>query len=1047
MRLRTVLVLFLVGRVAAFVGVANEPSRQDLMANAAWRVAPAAGVEASITTNTGDGNSALQLDYNFKLGGGFVVVRRDVDLALAENYRFRFRVRGNGPANDLEFKLVDPSGDSVWWVNRRAFTPPQEWTQFDQKKRHFEFAWGPAEGEHFARLGAIEFAIAAHDGGRGTIWIDDLTYEALPPDQPLAGPFAVSVSSATAELPTTIGDEGLIDWRSTERDRNPAITIEFQNRYEVGGVRIDWVGRAPGYVVQLRDDAGHWQNIRTIEATANGGTHWIRIPATDTDGVRLLINNAGTHDWRLTRLQPLDHQFSDTKNEMLSKIARIVPRGRLPRYFANEQQYWTVAGIPDDAEEILVDESGAVEISRGGPRLEPFLTIDDELFSWENAGAATSLIAGDLPIPKVRWTAAPVQLDVTALVTGTPSESRALIEYCVTNNTEANRIGSLWLAARPFQVLPPWQFLNLTGGVATVETISVSANRMTIDDHVVHLHEAADALVAADFARGEVIAGNRIHGAGQSVTSVTDADELASAALRFDYVLTPGKSRTIVAEFALRPDKDDQPQQPQPRFAALLETEIARWRDIVDRVQPIVPKIAQRWADTWRSNIAYILINADGPAIQPGSRTYERSWIRDGAMTSRALLSAGQTDRVRNFIEWYAPNQFANGKIPCVVDRRGPDPVDEHDSTGEFLFLLAEYARQTGDDKLLRRHYDRVVRAVNYVDSLRQQRMTETYRTGTSEQRACFGLVPESISHEGYSAKPMHSYWDDLWIARGLDDAVEIANRVGERSDADRFGRIRDEFRAALHDSIVHAMQNTGIDFIPGCVELGDFDATSTAIAYFPCKQWRHLPQDALENTFDKYYSFFQARRDATDWDRYTPYEVRLMQTYIARDEVDRAHALADYFFADQRPRGWNHWAEVVYREPRQAGFVGDMPHTWVGSAYLNALRALLVYEDDDLLVLAAGVPQAWFDTGDAIGIRNAPTYFGTLSYTIRARDDEVRIELDAPFTDEDCEIQIALPTGSYELADDSDLVRSIDEKQIRLRSGNGTIVLKRAGR
>ena len=33
------------------------------------------------------------------------------------------------------------------------------------------------------------------------------------------------------------------------------------------------------------------------------------------------------------------------------------------------------------------------------------------------------------------------------------------------------------------------------------------------------------------------------------------------------------------------------------------------------------------------------------------------------------------------------------------------------------------------------------------------------------------GLVTESISHEGYSAKPVHSYWDDFWALRGLDDA------------------------------------------------------------------------------------------------------------------------------------------------------------------------------------------------------------------------------------------------------------------------------------
>ena len=40
---------------------------------------------------------------------------------------------------------------------------------------------------------------------------------------------------------------------------------------------------------------------------------------------------------------------------------------------------------------------------------------------------------------------------------------------------------------------------------------------------------------------------------------------------------------------------------------------------------------------TAKTTLAYTLINRDGPAIQPGSRTYARSWIRDGTLTGTAL--------------------------------------------------------------------------------------------------------------------------------------------------------------------------------------------------------------------------------------------------------------------------------------------------------------------------------------------------------------------------------------------------------------------------
>jgi hypothetical protein len=57
-----------------------------------------------------------------------------------------------------------------------------------------------------------------------------------------------------------------------------------------------------------------------------------------------------------------------------------------------------------------------------------------------------------------------------------------------------------------------------------------------------------------------------------------------------------------------------------------------------------LPESANRIVNTYKANLAYILINRDKAGIQPGSRSYERSWIRDGALTSSALLKSGIVD-------------------------------------------------------------------------------------------------------------------------------------------------------------------------------------------------------------------------------------------------------------------------------------------------------------------------------------------------------------------------------------------------------------------
>src|SRR5262249_35316591 len=149
---------------------------------------------------------------------------------------------------------------------------------------------------------------------------------------------------------------------------------------------------------------------------------------------------------------------------------------------------------------------------------------------------------------------------------------------------------------------------------------------------------------------------------------------------------------------------------------------------------------------TIKSTLAYILINRDGAAIHPGPRTYARSWIRDGSLSSTALLDMGFTQPVREFLRWYAQYQSADGRIPCCVDGRGADTVSENDSNGEFIYTVAEYYRFTRDVGFLTEMWPTVVRATQSIEALRRQRLTDTYRQ--PDKQAFYGLLPESISHE-----------------------------------------------------------------------------------------------------------------------------------------------------------------------------------------------------------------------------------------------------------------------------------------------------------
>ena len=152
---------------------------------AAWSAHPAEGVALGLASDAGEHGRALRLDVRFTRGTGYAVARRAVSLDLPADYVFRFRLRGDIPANHLEFKLVDSTGQNVWWHVRRDLEFPRAWRTISTRKRQIRFAWGPAGGGELRHVAAIEIAVTAGAGGAGSVWLDDLALEPVAADSTL----------------------------------------------------------------------------------------------------------------------------------------------------------------------------------------------------------------------------------------------------------------------------------------------------------------------------------------------------------------------------------------------------------------------------------------------------------------------------------------------------------------------------------------------------------------------------------------------------------------------------------------------------------------------------------------------------------------------------------------------------------------------------------------------------------------------------------------------------------------------------------------------
>lgn len=924
---------------------------------AAWRGKASDGVTGAVSAIPGHDGGALRLTWDFNGFAGYAVARHDVALVLPDNYAISFWLRWRGGTNNLELKLVDAGGENVWWYSRPDIALKPGWQKITVRKRDIAFAWGPTADKLLRRAASIEFVVShGRDGGKGTLDIDDIRLDALPA-APAVLPAPVA-NASSGEPAMAIDGDPATSWHGTG-----PLTIDFGAARDYGGVILHWRGGAPDYVVETSADARAW-TIRRRVSNGDGEDDPVALPETEARYLRIVP--AGPV--RLAEVEIMPPAFGASANGFIAELARRAPRGSYPRGFT-EQSYWTLIGTDGGHDSALISEDGAIEVAKGAFSIEPFVTVGDRRYGWADVTATQSLAEGYLPIPSVTWTTPDWTLETRAFADASVAKGRVLARYTLTNRSARPRRAEIALAVRPFQVNPPAQFLSQTGGVSAIDAVAWSQGRLSVTGAdgrrtaVIPITPPAR-ITAAAF-------GTRARG-----PAAVDPIGLAAATLAYPVTLPAHGHATVLIAV---PFPGAAPVRITPAaFDRAERATAAIWRDRLNRVALAVPPGKQALADTLRSSLAHILMSRDGPILRPATRSYARSWIRDGAMISEGLLRLGQTQAVAAYADWYSRKLFASGKVPCCVDFKGADPVPENDSQGEYIFLVTELYRFGGDRAALARHWPAVAAAARYM---------ETQRATTQGAVPWLrGLMPPSISHEGYSARPEYSLWDDFWALRGYKDAAFAARALGKPEAATIAGQ-RDAFQRDLLAAIDAAARHWNIGFIPGATSLGDFDATSTTVALSPAGAQAQLDPRLLAGTFDRYWDAFRARADRREpWQDYTPYELRSVAAMVRLGHRERVDPLLDFFMADRRPAGWNQWAEVVGRDPRAVRFIGDMPHAWISSDFIRSALDMIAYQrfEDDALVLGAGLSEGYL-AGRGTAVRGLRTPYGTLDFTIRS--------------------------------------------------------------
>jgi hypothetical protein len=919
-----------------------------------------AGIELSLA------EQALRLRFIFQSRYGFVVARKELALQLPQSYAFAFLLRGEGGPLGFEFKLTD--GQNVWRYLANLVLP-SEFREFRIEACALEFGWGPQGVGLPEKITALEFALTPYSPGQGWMEIKalkllDLTYRRTPR--------VLASSALPGHAPEQVLHAGEIGWES-EPVAPQWLLVDFGELRPLGGLGIVWepARRALAFEVQLSTDGKTWE---VAYATSQGGSEvsYVYLPGAKAQQLKLVLLSSSGPGFGIVHLKVKPPEFARSLDEFVAALAKEFPLGWYPKHWRNKQSYWTVIGTPHTGPVGLMNQEGMVEAGEGGFALEPFVYFDGRLYTWQEAEITQSLAQGWLPLPQVKWELKGVTLEIL----GFPETEGVCL--CLRVQSPLPKSVRLFVAVRPFQVLPYWQKWRRFGGVFPIRRLEFSQGKVLVDEKFQVIPQASARFGALAFAQGSVL-NSLSAGELPPATRVEDPLGLAEGALEFALELASSEPK----EIWLKAGGLSVTAQAVPSVWSQEELKVPRFH---------LPPSASQMLACLKTCAAHILVNRKGAALRPGPRRYRRAWIRDGVGMGWALARLGMSLPLREFLTFYAGFQAEDGSLPDCIDELGAEWLPEFDAYGQFLHGLAEYVRLTGEREWLEEMWPYAQKALSRLEALRAERLTSAFQTPAG--RPYYGLLPESMSHEGYLAQPVHALWDDLWALAGIQGASFLAKSLRRKAEFARLLRLAAEFGRNLRAAVEAACTRLGIEYVPGSIELGDFDPSAIAIA---CALGVEdcLPSRLLAQTFTRYCKGLKERVEGSSaWVNYSPYEVRIVQALVRLGRRKEALALLDFLLADRRIPAWNQWPEIAWRNKEAPCFLGDLPHTWVGAEYILAVLCLFAYEQKDKLIVAAGIPWEWLSEGE-IAVEDLPTRYGNLAYVLRQEKGALSLHLE----------------------------------------------------
>jgi GH15 family glucan-1,4-alpha-glucosidase len=377
---------------------------------------------------------------------------------------------------------------------------------------------------------------------------------------------------------------------------------------------------------------------------------------------------------------------------------------------------------------------------------------------------------------------------------------------------------------------------------------------------------------------------------------------------------------------------------------------------------------------------------------------------RDSAYEIAGLDATGHHDQAESFLNIYLARkgELKTPRWPLGQDDQGMWMTRSHeeDTEGLVLWALGEHYMLSRDKVWLARAWPWIKRGLEYIRRTRAAANVTIH--DKSDPR--YGLWVTG-SGEMMADEPSYWYWYNYFIETGLRYGVVEAEAMGEKDYARTLRDEHADFIQCLRRSMRQRFNR--LDYRRGLLP---GRANGDQLLDVALSEGSVFPSHSLEPN-DPMVTLSLGYTDAVAWARGGSFPVTwygsngsgiwpaltgdYAMMHLRRGEPEK---VLDCFYAMLSTCGRiNSWGEVMSWDN---GFsTGGQPYMWANGIFLILLRNMLLHEEGEWLTtspagprelwICPATPRKWMHEPRGIVVEHAPTYFGPVSFSLRAQDGD----------------------------------------------------------